>query len=61
MQLSDGGNSYYPIVWMDEFWLLRDKLMPLNDTIEELPLQLSIQPYNAYYWQLLTQVCGTDI
>ncbi|RLM74055.1 CLPTM1-like membrane protein cnrB [Panicum miliaceum] len=35
--------DYYPTVFFNEFWLLRDKLIALNETVEELPLNLEIE------------------
>jgi len=30
--------NYYPTVFFNEFWLLRDKLILINETVSELPL-----------------------
>lgn len=34
-------NKYWPIVHMNEFWLMKNKMMPINDTLSELPLKLT--------------------
>ena len=26
-------DEYYPTVWMNEFWLLRDHLVPVNESL----------------------------
>ncbi|XP_028770920.1 cleft lip and palate transmembrane protein 1 homolog [Neltuma alba] len=48
--------DYYPIVFFNEFWLLRDKLMPVNETVTELPLHLEVGPISMTKWQLFLQV-----
>lgn len=53
---NDDGN-YYPLFTFDEFWLLRDKLVPLNETVEEVKLHLSVKPQNFWWLQLQQQVC----
>lgn len=52
---SDTGN-YYPTVFFNEFWLLRDKLIALNETVEELPLNLEVGPISMTKWQLYLQI-----
>ncbi|CAA7396504.1 unnamed protein product [Spirodela intermedia] len=48
--------NYYPTVYFNEFWLLRDKLMPLNETVTELPLYLEVGPISITKWQLFLQM-----
>jgi hypothetical protein len=31
--IDSGTRGYYPVVWLDEFWLLREHLVPLNDSM----------------------------
>lgn len=47
---------YYPTVFFNEFWLLRDKLIPINDTITKLPLHLELSPISMTKWQLFLQI-----
>jgi hypothetical protein len=49
-------NNYYPTVFFNEFWLLRDKLIALNETVEELPLNLEVGPISMTKWQLFLQI-----
>jgi hypothetical protein len=37
MQFNEDG-SYYPIIYFNEFWLLRDKLILLNETVDSVTL-----------------------
>lgn len=48
--------NYYPTVFFNEFWLLRDKLIMINDTIMELPLNLEVGPISMTKWQLFHQI-----
>lgn len=48
--------NYYPTVFFNEFWLLRNKLIPLNDTVKELTLNLEVGPISMTKWQLFLQI-----
>ncbi|KAI3450959.1 hypothetical protein Pfo_007624 [Paulownia fortunei] len=48
--------NYYPIIFFNEFWLLRDKLIPINETVNELPLNLEVGPISMTKWQLFLQI-----
>lgn len=48
--------NYYPTVVFNEFWLLRDKLIPLNETVTELTLHLEVGPISMTKWQLFLQI-----
>ncbi|XP_043720577.1 cleft lip and palate transmembrane protein 1 homolog [Telopea speciosissima] len=48
--------NYYPMVFFNEFWLLRDKLISINDTVTELPLNLEVGPISTTKWQLFLQI-----
>lgn len=48
--------NYYPTVFFNEFWLLRDKLIAINDTVTELPLNLELGLISMTKWQLFLQI-----
>uniref|UniRef100_A0A7N0TZ62 Cleft lip and palate associated transmembrane protein n=1 Tax=Kalanchoe fedtschenkoi TaxID=63787 RepID=A0A7N0TZ62_KALFE len=48
--------NYYPTVFFNEFWLLRDKLIQLNDTVTEVPLNIEVSPISMTKWQLFLQI-----
>ncbi|XP_061369887.1 uncharacterized protein LOC133312662 [Gastrolobium bilobum] len=48
--------NYYPTVFFNEFWLLRDKLIPINETVTELLLNLEVGPISMTKWQLFLQI-----
>ncbi|KAK9822470.1 hypothetical protein WJX81_006087 [Elliptochloris bilobata] len=48
--------TYWPTVWFNEFWLLRDKLVPLNGSVAEVPLQLSVYPLALWKFTIYLQM-----
>ncbi|KAL8159138.1 hypothetical protein V2J09_000675 [Rumex salicifolius] len=48
--------NYFPTIYFNEFWLLRDKLIPVNETVSELPLNLEVGPISLMKWQLFLQI-----
>eukprot|EP00262_Sarcandra_glabra_P020094 TRINITY_DN7897_c0_g1_i1.p1 TRINITY_DN7897_c0_g1~~TRINITY_DN7897_c0_g1_i1.p1 ORF type:complete len:590 (-),score=95.29 TRINITY_DN7897_c0_g1_i1:365-2134(-) len=48
--------NYYPTIFFNEFWLLKDKLISLNDTVTEVPLNLEVGPISMTKWQLFLQI-----
>ncbi|CAN1184490.1 Putative lipid scramblase CLPTM1 [Linum perenne] len=48
--------NYYPTMFFNEFWLLRDKLTALNETVTELLLNLEVGPMSMTKWQLFLQI-----
>nr|GLL19844.1 cleft lip and palate transmembrane protein 1 homolog isoform X1 [Ipomoea trifida] len=48
--------NYFPTVFFNEFWLLKDKFIPINDTVTELPLHLEVSPISMTKWQLFLQI-----
>ncbi|XP_060212371.1 uncharacterized protein LOC132639991 isoform X1 [Lycium barbarum] len=56
MNIESTTGNYYPTVFFNEFWLLRDKLIALNDTVTEVPLHLEVSPISMTKWQLFLQM-----
>lgn len=56
LNLEPSAKNYYPTIFFNEFWLLRDKLIQINDTVEELPLNLEVAPISMTKWQLFLQI-----
>lgn len=54
--LSDDGNYYYPIVYFNEFSLLKDYYIPLNDTINEVPIQFYYNGMGYQRFQMQSQM-----
>jgi hypothetical protein len=38
----DQHGNYYPIVFVNEFWIMREHLTPINETVTSLPLGIVI-------------------
>ncbi|CAL1381158.1 unnamed protein product [Linum trigynum] len=56
MNFEPSTGNYYPTVFFNEFWLLRDKLTALNETVTEVPLNLEVGPISMTKWQLFLQI-----
>jgi hypothetical protein len=52
MDIDERTGAYPPIVYLNEFWLLGEHLIPLNDTVAEVPLTLSYSPIGLFKWQI---------
>jgi hypothetical protein len=48
--------NYYPTIYFNEFWLLRDKLIQINETVKEVELHLEVGPISMTKWQLFLQI-----
>ncbi|KAG0485139.1 hypothetical protein HPP92_009218 [Vanilla planifolia] len=48
--------NYFPTIYFNEFWLLKDKLIALNDSVTELPLNLEVGPIGLNKWQFFLQI-----
>ncbi|CAD7699576.1 unnamed protein product [Ostreobium quekettii] len=56
MVLDVGGQHYYPLVFFNEFWLLRDKLVQINGSVESLRLELTLGPITPWMFQMYFQM-----
>ena len=50
MDLDPGSMTYAPTLWFNSFWLLRDKLVLVNETLTELDIQLDV--HTLALWKL---------
>ena len=48
--------EYYPTVWFNEFWLLRDYLIPMNETVTEVPLTFTLTSISLTKFSLMSQM-----
>ncbi|KAK4773493.1 hypothetical protein SAY87_028512 [Trapa incisa] len=48
--------NYYPTIFFNEFWLLKDKLIAINETVGELSLNLEVGLISMTKWQLFLQI-----
>eukprot|EP01084_Bolivina_argentea_P164347 285720_1 len=49
-------NQYWPVLYMDDFWLLGDKLIALNTSVSEVPLTISLSPISQWKFMLQNQM-----
>eukprot|EP01112_Ceratiomyxa_fruticulosa_P002903 TRINITY_DN1326_c0_g2_i6.p1 TRINITY_DN1326_c0_g2~~TRINITY_DN1326_c0_g2_i6.p1 ORF type:complete len:589 (+),score=121.76 TRINITY_DN1326_c0_g2_i6:219-1985(+) len=52
----DPNGNYLPIIYFDEFWTLKEYLIPINETVTTLPLRMTYAPLSLIKWQLQLQM-----
>ncbi|KAG2483364.1 hypothetical protein HYH03_017763 [Edaphochlamys debaryana] len=53
---TNAAGAYLPVVYRNDFWLLGDKLVQVNDTLDSLTLHLEFGGVSMMWWQLLQQM-----
>ena len=54
---ASGQNSwYYPVLFVNTFWQLRDHMTELNDTVTTLPLQITLNSLNHWKFSLYASI-----
>ncbi|PWN54453.1 CLPTM1-domain-containing protein [Violaceomyces palustris] len=48
--------SHYPVVFPNDFWLLREHMYPINDTLSELPLHVNLYTLSWFKYQMLASM-----
>ena len=48
--------TYYPTIYFNEFWLLRDHLIPVNDTVDEVQISLDLGQMPMWKFTIFSQV-----
>ena len=56
MSLDDEAMTYKPTVFFNDFWLMRKHLVPVNETVTELPLHLSLSGMGNWKFMLYVQM-----
>jgi hypothetical protein len=56
MNVDKEAGLYSPVLFINEFWLLEEELIPVNDTLTALPLEISFYPLPMYKYALYTQM-----
>jgi len=52
----DPKGRYYPVIFFDEFWLMKENLIEINSTVTSLNLTLSYSPISLLRWQMMMQM-----
>ena len=47
---------YYPVIFLNTFWQLRSHMTELNDTVEEMPLNLQLKNLQSWKYSLLASM-----
>jgi hypothetical protein len=47
---TENGTLYYPVVYNNDFWIISEDLMIINDTVDSVPLHLLIEPLSFNHW-----------
>lgn len=47
--------TYAPVVYVNDFWVLREQLYPVNETVKSVPLQMTYAPQSLFKWQMMVQ------
>jgi len=55
MQFNSDGN-YFPVIFFNNFWLLKEHLLQINNSLTHLPLFLTYEPLSLMKWQLMVQM-----
>ncbi|KAI9923241.1 hypothetical protein PsorP6_001463 [Peronosclerospora sorghi] len=56
MNMDKEAGLYSSVLFLNEFWLLEQHLIPINDTVTALPLKISFYPLPMYKYALYTQM-----
>jgi hypothetical protein len=56
MQFVAGTGEYFPPLFFNEFFLMREHLVPMNETVSVVNLTLSTYPLSLLKWQLMSQM-----
>jgi len=55
-KFDETGEHYFPIVWQNDFWILREDFTPINRTIERLTLDLRFEPISLLKFSIFSQL-----
>ena len=48
--------EYYPTLFFNDFWLLKDYLIPMNETVTEVPLSFTLSSMTLWKFTLFSQM-----
>jgi len=56
LQLLPESNAYLPVLFMNEFWLMKEQLLVVNESVPELTLEISFSVTTLMRWMLTVQM-----
>ncbi len=48
--------TYYPTIFFNEFWILRESLIPINETLKEVTIALDLTQMGLWKFTIFSQV-----
>jgi hypothetical protein len=55
----DERGNYWPVLYFNEFWSMREDLIPVNDTLTSLQLEMATEPISMFKWQIFEQMTAS--
>ncbi|KAJ3150570.1 hypothetical protein HDU89_002977 [Geranomyces variabilis] len=52
VRIAEDGFHYYPVFLVNDFWMLQENLMPINETVKTLNISLSYTPLPRWKYQM---------
>eukprot|EP00163_Fabomonas_tropica_P004465 TRINITY_DN1393_c0_g1_i2.p1 TRINITY_DN1393_c0_g1~~TRINITY_DN1393_c0_g1_i2.p1 ORF type:complete len:366 (+),score=107.18 TRINITY_DN1393_c0_g1_i2:1123-2220(+) len=56
MVFTPDNTGYYPTPYVNEFWLMREHLFPVNETLTHLSINATYAPISLFKWQMFSQM-----
>ena len=56
LDIDFASGRYYPVLYVNEFWIMEDRYVAVNETVSELPLALSFSVTTLMRWMLTEQM-----
>lgn len=47
--------SYFPPIFFNDFWLLKDYMIPMNSTVKEVPLHFTVSGLSGFKYMMYNQ------
>lgn len=54
-RVDEENRLYYPPMHVSQFWMLRDSLHLMNDTVKDITVEMSFSPIGLYKWTMYKQ------
>ena len=61
MQVDRDALQYYPSIFFNDFWILHDDLIPLDETVTEIPMHISLGTISEWKCDLLLHMENTRV
>ncbi|KAJ3147446.1 hypothetical protein HDU86_007996 [Geranomyces michiganensis] len=52
LRIAPDGMHYFPVFLVNDFWMLQENLMPINDTVKKLNVSLAYSPIPRWKYQM---------